>query len=434
VNNVTEKKYIYDLVIIGSGPAGLACAIKASEIGIDKILIVERGSLPGGILPQCIHSGFGLKTFNKELTGPEYNQIFIDKLARTNVSILLDTMALDMKIKNTKVTSDLNKNPSRIINIITASRDCGYKIISTKSLVLSLGCRERTRGQIMLPGSRPSGIFTAGLIQRMVNIDGYLPGKEIIILGSGDIGLIMARRLTLEGCNVKGVYEIMPFSTGLLRNISQCLDDYNINLQLSHTVSNIIGEKQLEAVEVCSVDTNLKPISSRTKRIQCDTLLLSVGLIPENELSKTCGIEIDSRTGGPIVNENFMTSQDGIFSCGNSLFVNDVVDNVTEDGYSVATNAADFLIGKKIINCSIEVLVGKNISYIVPQKISGRKDIKLKIRAKYPLKNAKLEILEIDYIKKLKYINPGELIIIELPKSVFNKLKNNSKITVNIIE
>ena len=356
---------------------------------------------------------------------------------------MLDTMALDICVpENTGNVNPVSSPDSfetgsshdSFISITTAGRKTGFRTLHARSVILGLGSRERTRGQIMLPGSRPAGVFTAGLAQRMVNIEGYLPGKEIVILGSGDIGLIMARRLTLEGCNVKGVYEIMPFSTGLLRNISQCLDDYGIPLYLSHTVSNILGNRRVEAVEVCPVDHELNPVISRTKKIKCDTLLLSVGLIPENELTKTCGIAIDENTGGPVIDEDFMTSQDGIFTCGNSLFIYDIVDGVTEDGYIAARNAAGYIERKATGECSVKVSPGKNVAYVVPQKISGKKDINFKIRAKYPLKDARLKIPGLGFEKKIKHINPGEMLFVDVAKEELSGLKSQRNMTFDILE
>jgi len=298
-------------------------------------------------------------------------------------------------------------------------------------VILALGCRERTRGQISIPGSRPSGIFTAGLIQRMVNIEGYLPGKDVVILGSGDIGLIMARRLFLEGCNVIGVYELMPFSGGLSRNIAQCLEDYSIPLYYSHTVTKIFGSRRLEAIEVSQVNEKLKPIAKTNKRISCDTLLLSVGLIPENELSKTCKIEIDKYSGGPMVDENLETSVSGIFSCGNSLFVNDIVDDVTEAGYIAAQSAANYLCIKPEKKEYINVRAGDNIAYVVPQKISIKGDAVLRIRVKIPLRNAQINISSVKYQKKYKIIIPGEMIFLNLNKEQLKDLGNDNTLIVN---
>lgn len=424
IKNSSDSEY--DLAVIGGGPGGMAAAVKAAELGTEKILLIERDSFLGGILPQCIHAGFGIKIFNSELTGPEYCRLFIEKIRNISIEVMLDAMALALDLKEDKK------------NIIVSSRNFGIKRITAKAIILSLGCRERTRGQILIPGSRPAGVLTAGLVQRMVNIEGFLPGENIVVLGSGDIGLIMARRLVLEGCNVKGVFELMPFSTGLLRNISQCLEDFEIPLYLSHTVTKIYGNKRVESINVAAVDKNLKPVEAKTKNIKCDTLLLSVGLIPENELSKTGKIEIDPKTGGPVVDENLHTSQNGVFACGNSLFVNDLVDNVTEDGYLAAQSAVAFLNGslenkklgknEKLIRCKklINIGAGENIAYIVPQKVSGKSDVNFRIRASIPVRNAFIEFSNIGIKKKIRFVNPGELIFIKITKDEFEKFQEGT--------
>jgi thioredoxin reductase len=417
--NTENAQQEYDIAVIGGGPGGLAALLKANELGITKSIIIERESYPGGILPQCIHGGFGLKMFKKELTGPEYNQIFLDKVKDKGLSMLLGTMALKID----------DMDGFKYITVSNKTR--GFFQIKARAVILALGCRERTRGQILIPGSRPSGVFTAGLVQRMVNIEGYLPGNDVVILGSGDIGLIMARRLFLEGCNVKGVFELMPFSTGLSRNIVQCLDDYGIPLFYSHTVTKIYGSKRLEAVEISQVDRNLKPIAHTSKKIDCDTLLLSVGLIPENELSKTCGIEIDKYSGGPVVDENLETSVSGIFSCGNSLFVNDIVDDVTEAGYIAAKSAANYLYSKPREKNYINVNLGENIAYVVPQKISAQMDTALRIRVRNPLKNAVITISPISFQKKYKIIIPGEMIFLNISKEQLKSLNACDDLVVN---
>jgi len=317
----------YDIVVIGGGPAGLAAAIEAKKNGIDNILVIERDRELGGILQQCIHNGFGLHIFKEELTGPEYAERFINELKNLGIDYMLDTMVLD-------ITHD------KCISVVNTKE--GFMKIHSQAIILSMGCRERTRGAIQIPGTRPAGVFTAGTAQRFINIEGYMVGKKIVILGSGDIGLIMARRLTLEGAEVKAVAEIMPFSGGLNRNIVQCLEDFNIPLLLSHTVVDIDGKDRVEGVTIAEVDENLKPIHGTEVYYECDTLLLSVGLIPENELSRNTGINIDPITGGPVVNESMETSIKGIFACGNVVHVHDLVDYVTEESRRAGKNAANF--------------------------------------------------------------------------------------------
>ena len=318
----------YDKVIIGGGPAGLAAAIAAKEAGNDKVLILERDKELGGILNQCIHNGFGLHTFKEELTGPEYADRFIKKVFEHGIDYKLETMV--MNIGHDRTVTAMN-------------REDGMFTIPAKAVILAMGCRERARGALNIPGYRPAGIFTAGCAQRLINIEGYMPGKEVVILGSGDIGLIMARRMTLEGAKVKLVAELMPYSGGLKRNIVQCLDDYGIPLLLSHTVVDIEGKEHIKAVTVAEVGADRKPIPGTEERYTCDTLLLSCGLIPENELSVAAGIEMDSATGGPVVNELLETSIPGIFACGNVLHVHDLVDHVSEEAMRAGQNAVKYI-------------------------------------------------------------------------------------------
>ena len=385
------------LVIIGGGPAGMAAAIAAYDAGIRDILILERDKSLGGILRQCIHNGFGLHRFKEELTGPEYAYRYELQVRERGIEFKLNTMVLD-------VTED---------KIITAmSAEDGAFQIKAGAIILAMGCRERPKGALNIAGTRPSGIFTAGTAQKFVNLDGYMPGKRVVILGSGDIGLIMARRMTLEGAKVLAVCELMSYSGGLARNIEQCLNDFDIPLMLSHTVVEIHGKERVEGVTIARVDENRKPIAETRKYIECDTLLLSCGLIPENELTKGAGIALDRVTNGARVDQDRQTEVEGIFACGNVLHVHDLVDYVSEEAEIAGRAAAEYLSGKALIRENIAIFTDGKIRYTVPQVISEKKKITVYFRVSDVFRNARIIVKDGDKIlinKKKQKLAPGEM-------------------------
>jgi len=385
----------FDVAVIGAGPAGLAAAASAKEHGAKNVIILDRNGWLGGILPQCIHDGFGVEETGSSMTGTEYANMYIELAEKQNISFMNETMVLGF-----------NKN-----HVITAVNKKGLHKIKAKAIVFAMGCREKTRWNIMIPGSRPSGIYTAGVAQAFINLYNIIPGKNIVILGSGDVGLIMARRLKFEGANVLGVVEILPYASGLTRNVVQCLDDYDIPLFLNHTVTFIDGKDRLESVTIARVDENRSTIKGSEKKIECDTLLLSLGLIPENELAKDVDIKIDSVTGGLIVNQRMETSMPGVFACGNCLQVYDTVDVLSADAKIAGKNAANKLVPKK--KKSVKINVGNGVRYVVPQLVDQCGKIHMSIRVEKPGESTRLNIVAGNtkiFSKKLPWVNPANMV------------------------
>ena len=412
----------YDVIVVGGGPAGLAAALSAKENGAEQVLILERDEELGGILNQCIHNGFGLHHFKEELTGPEYAGRFIQQLEGTGIQVMLGAMVLEVNAQAHTVQA--------------ISKTLGYRLLRGKSILLAMGCRERTRGAIGIPGTRPAGVFTAGAAQRYVNMEGYMVGKRVLILGSGDIGLIMARRMTLEGAKVLACVEVMPYSGGLARNIVQCLQDYDIPLYLSHTIIDIQGKDRVERAVVAKVDENRRPIPGTEMVFDCDTILLSVGLIPENELTSGAHITLDPRTKGPVVFENMETSAPGVFACGNVVHVHDLVDFVTAESQRAGAAAARYALGQANDGPAVEIQNGEGVGYTVPQKVrpaavDKKLEIFFRVRRVYGNSAVVVESGGQPLARfKREHLAPGEMEHITLPAALLAKAKGALEVAV----
>ena len=403
-----------ELVIIGGGPAGMSAAVAAYDAGIRDIIILERDKSLGGILRQCIHNGFGLHRFKEELTGPEYAYRYEQQVRERNIPFKLNTMVLDI-------------TPSKVVTAMNS--EDGLFTIEAKAIILAMGCRERPKGALNISGTRPAGIFTAGTAQKFVNMDGYMPGKKVVILGSGDIGLIMARRMTLEGAEVKAVCELMPYSGGLARNIEQCLNDFSIPLMLSHTVVEIHGKERVTGVTIAKVDERRKPIPETKQFIECDTLLLSVGLLPENELTKSASIALDRITGGAVVDQNRQTEIEGIFACGNVLHVHDLVDYVSEEAEIAGKAAAEFINGQTGNNKNIKLTADGKIRYTVPQCITSLDNVTVYFRVADVYRDVKIVVRDGDNVlvsKKKQKVAPGEMETVTLTKEMIEGVSSGT--------
>ena len=421
----------YDIVVVGGGPAGLAAAVSAKKNGIDKILILERDCELGGILNQCIHNGFGLHTFKEELTGSEYARRFIDQALELGIEYRLSTMVMDISLDD--------KSGDKVVTAM--NRNDGLFHMTTKTVILAMGCRERSRGALNIPGYRPAGVYSAGTAQRLVNIEGFMPGRKVVILGSGDIGLIMARRMTLEGAKVQVVAELMPYSGGLKRNIVQCLDDFGIPLKLSHTVIDVKGKERVEGITLAKVDEHNKPIPGTEEYYECDTLLLSCGLIPENEISKSIGVELNPVTSGPVVNESLETNIQGVFACGNVLHVHDLVDYVSEEAAMAGKKASEYVKRGGIAGDSgkeIQIIATDGVRYTVPKTLHVAdmdEELTVRFRVGGVYKNSYIcAYLNGQRIicRKRPIMAPGEMEQVVLQKKVLETMKDLETITIKI--
>lgn len=421
------KELTCDVLVIGAGPAGLGAAYEARRAGAGSVLIVERNDEPGGILPQCIHNGFGVRVFGADLTGPEYAFRWVDRARQEGVAILDHTMVLELGQGG----------------VVVANPYEGLITIAPRAVVLGMGCRERPRGALAIPGARPAGIYTAGTAQRLVNIEGYMPGNRFVILGSGDIGMIMARRLTLEGAEVVEMAEILPYISGLRRNLVQCIRDYDIPLSLCTTVTNVFGRERVEAVELSVVDEHWQPVPGSQRRVPCDTLLLSVGLIPENELSRAAGVAVDAVTGGPFVDERYATSVPGIFAAGNVVHVNDLVDDVTESALTAGRSAARYALGQEgELGEQVPIAAGENVRHVVPQRLHpaalAQGDVPLHLRVRKPIEAAtRIELWADDrrvLTRRVRYVRPAEMVTLTLQPEHRAALEGAHRLVIHALE
>lgn len=399
-----------DVVIVGGGPAGLAAAVKLYDLGVKNLVILEREDRLGGILKQCIHDGFGLTRFGETLSGPEYASRFIREAEKRDIAYICDTTVVEV--------TDADDTGAIPMHRVIGAHEGAMVDIRAKAVILTMGCRERTRGALAIPGTRPAGVLTAGVAQAYINLQNRMVGREVVILGSGDIGMIMARRLTLEGAHVIGVFEVMPYPSGLPRNIEQCLHDYGIPLSLSHTVTDIKGTDRLESVTISEVDEHMAPVLGTEQEIPCDTLILSVGLIPENELSLGAGVELDPRTKGAVVDEFYQTTVPGIFAVGNVLHVHDLVDFVSLEAEKLACAVAEYVEEGSLPDCALSVNAGGNVGHVLPQRISGRRDFRLSLRVRKPLSMVTLTVTQGDKIvlkKTLRKALPAEMLQVDIP-------------------